>query len=271
MIKAMAISKLYTFNIVYRYLLTAWVVFIPGIAIASPADGKAMEGTELYRKQKFNQASQKFLEAHNGKPGDPKISYNLGNSLYKQGSFEKALQSYSKSAEQKSDSSIKQKVAYNVGNVLFRMNKLDESVAAYKKALELDPSDMEAKFNLEFVREQIEKKKQEQQKQDKSKKGKENQRSADKKSQNNNDRQNQTDTEGKENDPSNKEKPEHKHNREQNKSQDGPSRLAEASPENMTKEEAEHRLSVLTEDLKKFQRKQALDMKSIFTYQGNDW
>ena len=48
-----------------------------------------------------------------------------------------------------------------------------------------------------------------------------------------------------------------------------------ASPEtlhkNMSKEEAENKLSALTEDLKKFQRKQALDMKSIFTYQGNDW
>jgi hypothetical protein len=39
----------------------------------------------------------------------------------------------------------------------------------------------------------------------------------------------------------------------------------------MTKEEAEQRLSVLTEDLKQFQRKQALEMKSLFTYQGNDW
>ena len=39
----------------------------------------------------------------------------------------------------------------------------------------------------------------------------------------------------------------------------------------MTEEEAEQKLSTLTEDLKKFQRKQALDMKSLFTYQGNDW
>jgi hypothetical protein len=39
----------------------------------------------------------------------------------------------------------------------------------------------------------------------------------------------------------------------------------------MTEEEVEQRLSALTEDLKKFQRQQALDMKSLFTYQGNDW
>ena len=121
-----------------------------------------MEGMALYQKQKFNQASKKFFEARQGKPNDPKISYNLGNSRYKQGDYEKALQSYSRSVEQNSNSSTNQKANYNMGNALFRMNKLEESIVAYKKALELDPSDMDAKFNLEFVREQIKKKKQNQ-------------------------------------------------------------------------------------------------------------
>ena len=268
MIGVMSLSKFHTFKLVYKYFLTAWIIFIPGIAMASSADGNAMKGMELYRKQEFNRASQKFLEARNGKPGDPKISYNLGNSRYKQGEFEKALQDYSSSVEQESDSPVKQKAAYNIGNALFRMDRLDESVSAYKKALELDPNDMDAKFNLEFVREQIEKKKQ---KQDKSKEGKGDQKPADKKQQNKNDQQKQTKNKGKENNPSNNEKKELKDNREQNESQKNPSQTVEASPEKMSKEEAERRLSTLTEDLKKFQRKQALDMKSIFTYQGNDW
>ena len=46
-----------------------------------------------------------------------------------------------------------------MGNTLYRMNKLDESVLAYKKALELDSTDMNSKYNLEFVREQIKKSK----------------------------------------------------------------------------------------------------------------
>jgi len=39
----------------------------------------------------------------------------------------------------------------------------------------------------------------------------------------------------------------------------------------MTREEAEQKLSSLIENLKSFQRKQALEMKSLFTYQGKDW
>ena len=151
-------SKFIFLGLFYSHLLTIWIFFTPSITSASTADGKAMEGMALYQKQKFNQASKKFLEARQGKPNDPKISYNLGNSRYKQGDYAKALQSYSRSVEQNSNSSTNQKANYNMGNALFKMNKLEESIVAYKKALELDPSDMDAKFNLEFVREQIKKK-----------------------------------------------------------------------------------------------------------------
>ena len=130
----------------YNYLLGAWIVFTPATIFASAADGKAVEGVKLYQSKKFDQASKKFIQAHQGKPDDPKISYNLGNSRYKQGEYEKALQSYTKSLEQKSSTAINQKTYYNMGNVLFRMNKHEESISAYKKALELDPADMDAKF-----------------------------------------------------------------------------------------------------------------------------
>ena len=158
----MTLLNVYIKYIVYEFLFAVCILFIPGICLASSADGKAVEGVELYREKAFDQASKKFLEARQGKPNDPKISYNLGNSRYKQGKFDQALQDYSSSLDQKSDSTLKQKSAYNMGNTLFRMGKLDESVAAYKKALELDPNDMDAKFNLEFVREQINKKNKEQ-------------------------------------------------------------------------------------------------------------
>ena len=229
----------------YSHLLTIWIFFTPSITSASTADGKAMEGMALYQKQKFNQASKKFLEARQGKPNDPKISYNLGNSRYKQGDYEKALHSYSRSVEQNLNSSTNQKANYNMGNALFRMNKLEESIVAYKKALELDPSDMDAKFNLEFVREQIKKKKQNQ---DEPKKNK-----------------------NKENTPSEKKKPNPRNHQKQNESKSNLPQETEIALEKMTKEEAEQKLSALTENLKEFQKKQALEMKSLFTYQGNDW
>ena len=69
----------------------------------------------------------------------------------------------------------------------------------------------------------------------------------------------------------NEKKPPFQDKQEINNSQSNPSIKPETFEENMTKEEANRKLSSLTEDLKKFQRRQALEMKSIFNYQGNDW
>ena len=121
-------------------LFPIWQVSSPQIAIALSANGKGLEGVKFYQKKEFNKASQKFSDALNDKPTDSKLTYNLGNSLYKEGQFEKALQNYSKLVEKETNNLIKQKSTYNMGNTLYRMNKLDESVLAYKKALELNPN-----------------------------------------------------------------------------------------------------------------------------------
>ncbi len=256
------------FNIFNKYLIVIWIVFSPGTALSLGVDGKAIEGVELYQKQMFDQASKRFLEAQQEKPNDPKISYNLGNSRYKQGNYEQALQNYSRSVEQKPSSSVNQRTKYNMGNTLFRMNKLEEAIEAYKKSLELDPEDMDSKYNLEFVREQIKKKKQEQ---SKSEGNKEDSKSDSKKNKTANNKDEKSKQEGKKDTSSNKESPSPKNNPNQKNLPNSPSKKTKTASGKMTKEEAEQRLSLLTEDLKQFQRKQALDMKSLFTYQGNDW
>ena len=260
--------RFFFFNIFNKSLIAIWIVFSPGTALSLGVDGKAIEGVELYQKHMFDQASKRFLEAQQEKPNDPKISYNLGNSRYKQGSYEQALQSYSRSVEQKPSSSVNQRTQYNIGNTLFRMNKLEESIEAYKKALELDPDDMDSKFNLEFVREQIKKKKQEQ---NKSEGNKENSKSDSKKNKTAKNKDEKSKQEKKKDSSSNKKSPRLKNNPNQNDPKNSPSKKIKTASEKMTREEAEQRLSLLTEDLKQFQRKQALEMKSLFTYQGNDW
>ena len=207
--------RFHFFNIFNKYLIAIWIIFSPGTALSLGVDGKAIEGVELYQKHMFDQASKRFLEAQQEKPNDPKISYNLGNSRYKQGSYEQALESYSRSIEQKPSSSVNQRTKYNIGNTLFRMNKLEESIEAYKKALELDPDDMDSKYNLEFVREQIKKKKQEQ---NKSEENKENSKSDSKKNKTAKNKDKKSKKEEK------KESPSPKNNPNQNDPQNSPSK-----------------------------------------------
>ena len=108
-----SISNFYYLSLFNSCVIAICIIFVPKISSASTADKKAVEGMTLYQNQKFNQASEKFYEAHQGKPNDPKISYNLGNSLYKKGDFKEALQSYSRSAEKKSNLSMNQKLNYS--------------------------------------------------------------------------------------------------------------------------------------------------------------
>ena len=262
----MKLSYLINLKLILIYLLPICQVISPQISVALSANGKGLEGMKLYQNKNFNKASQKFSDALNDKPTDSKLTYNLGNSLYKEGQFEKALQNYSKLVEKETNNLIKQKSTYNMGNTLYRMNKLDESVLAYKKALELDSTDMNAKYNLEFVREQIKNKKKNEEKKDNPEESKDN-KNSDKK---NNSSQDVKET-NKEKNPAHQKEANTKKNQEQKDNQNNPSRTKETPLKEMTKEEAEHRLSSLSEDIKKFQQKQALDMKSLFNYQGNDW
>jgi tetratricopeptide (TPR) repeat protein len=262
-----SISNLYYYLSLFNSCVIAiCIIFVPKISSASTADKKAVEGMTLYQNQKFNQASKKFYEAQLGKPNDPKISYNLGNSRYKQGNYEKALQNYSRSMEQDSNLAINQKALYNMGNTFFRMNKFEESINAYKKVLELDPSDMDAKFNLEFAREQVKKK----QNQTEKKSSKENQKKASRKNKNSKKNEEQPGKKDKQSFPPDKKENGPESNQNKNNQNIRPSEKNLAS-QSMTREEAEQKLSSLTENLKSFQRKQALEMKSLFTYQGKDW
>ncbi len=129
------------------------VLFSPTKAHADTQDVQA--GIAQYQQQQYNEAAQSFENAHKKQPGNPNLAYNLANSKYKSGKFEEAIGSYSKSM---TDNNLKHQSLYNTGNALYRMGKLEEAASAYKKALELNPDDMDTKFNLEFTREQINKK-----------------------------------------------------------------------------------------------------------------
>ncbi|MBI5428506.1 MAG: tetratricopeptide repeat protein, partial [Nitrospinae bacterium] len=132
--------------------------FIPGMALGESPDAKIREAVSSYNRQEYENAAKLFQDAQADRPGDPRLAYNLGNSAYKLGKFDEAVHAYSKTTA--ADSTLKQKSLYNAGNALFRLGKLEEAVSAYKEALKLDPNDMDSKFNLEFAREQLNKRQQ---------------------------------------------------------------------------------------------------------------
>lgn len=128
------------------------------------------KGNLQYSQNKFDDAMKSYHDAELSKPQSQALRHNIGNVFYKQKNYEKAAEAYEKVING-GDRQIAGKGHYNLGNVYFRQDKLEEAINEYKQAVEIDPEDVEAKYNLEFARvklkEKISKQQKEQQEQEK--------------------------------------------------------------------------------------------------------
>lgn len=172
------------------------------------------KGIKEYKKGNSTASIEHFQKVMNRNPNDPLISYNLGDAHYQQENYEEAEKFFKRATGAKSNN-LKQKSFFNLGNTYLKNKKLDEALEAYKKAIDLDPSDMTAKYNYEFAKKV--KEQQQQQNQDQQDNQQKNQKKEDqeqKKEQNQDNQDNREDQ--KEEQQENKEK-QQKNKQDENK------------------------------------------------------
>ncbi|MBT6435427.1 MAG: tetratricopeptide repeat protein [Deltaproteobacteria bacterium] len=102
----------------------------------------------------YDQALQGFVDLQIEKPNDTDLMLSIGAAHYQMNNLEDATQSF-QSAAANGTKAVQAEAHYNLGNTYFKEGKLEESVKAYQRALELNPSDEDAKFNIEYVRDEI--------------------------------------------------------------------------------------------------------------------
>ncbi|MGH7525978.1 MAG: VWA domain-containing protein, partial [Gemmatimonadales bacterium] len=122
--------------------------------------GDARTGERLYQSGSYAEAHQAF---HRGFTRDstPALVYNAGNALYRMRRYEDAVKRYR--ATGAGAERLRQRSAYNLGNALVRAAEeaperaepLRQAIAAYEEALRLDPTDADAKWNLELALERL--------------------------------------------------------------------------------------------------------------------
>ena len=144
-------------RLIQNYLLFLFLISLPGggkCLYAQSARKKVAEGNKLYMEEKYDEASNKYQDALLEDPTSTQIRFNMGNALFKKKKYDKALEAYGNVLNDK-DPLFQSKANYNIGNTLYKQGELAKSIEAYEAALRLNPDDIDAKYNLDFVRNQL--------------------------------------------------------------------------------------------------------------------
>ena len=132
---------------------------ILGIAIGSAAIwgiacGDAALSNEtangLFAMGDYSGALAEYRDLQLNLPDSPQLGVNTANTLHKLAEYQRALPEYGKAIDGK-DLALRAIAQYDRGNTLFRMGRYEDARDAYREALRIDPTDRDAKFNLEIV------------------------------------------------------------------------------------------------------------------------
>jgi len=125
-------------------------------------DSEVKEGNRHYHEGKYDRARASYTRAKDHAKEESeenfRLHYNLGNTFYKEGNYQKAQKEFQQ-ALRCSDDDMREKAHYNLGNTYFKQGRktgevklLEKAVEQYRKTLEINPENKKAKHNIEVVR-----------------------------------------------------------------------------------------------------------------------
>ncbi len=137
-------------------------------ALASPA-----RAYRDYKEGHFKDARNEYERLLEKNPTDPKLNYNAGAAAYRAGQFDAAVKDF-ENATKAQDLKLQQAAYYNLGNANYKfgagesepdkkMAVWQQAIQNFESALKLNPNDPDAAFNREWVKQELEKLKKEQQ------------------------------------------------------------------------------------------------------------
>ena len=131
-------------------LLLLALILVPQFCLSESVASKNKRGNRLFEQGRYEDAEKAYLSAQVDGPGKPEILYNLGNSFVKQKKYREGIQALGQSIGS-GNREIKERGWYNKGNALFTEGYYRDSANAFIQALKLNPSDRDAKHNLELA------------------------------------------------------------------------------------------------------------------------
>ncbi|MEA1885921.1 MAG: tetratricopeptide repeat protein [Bacteroidota bacterium] len=219
----------------YTIIFIFALAFFTSLPLEAQKERKyTRQGNRDYAEKKYEESEILYRRAIDVDPSFNKALFNLGDVLYKQEKYEEAIDNFEQLSEKEFDKENLSASYYNLGNSLLKSGKIEESIEAYKNALRNDPDNMEAKYNLAYAQDLLEKQQQQQQQQQNK-----NQQDQDKDQQND---------QKQDSDQDNQEQEEQQQQEQENQQQ-------QQQQQQMSREDAERLLQALAENEKEVQEK----------------
>jgi Ca-activated chloride channel family protein len=111
------------------------------------------KGNADYALRKYNEARQHYEAALRNDVNKlyPQAYFNLGNTYFQLVNFSEAEKEYQSFIASTSDKTLQSAAYYNIGNCYLSQKNYVESVAAFRKALQLNPKNEDARYNLSYA------------------------------------------------------------------------------------------------------------------------
>lgn len=134
-----------------KALLLFLLCLLPTLAQADLKE-HVRRGNELLKKKDFTGARGEFESALIDAPEAAFLPYNIATTYYLEGNFEEAKKKYKQAMTMTSDPHLQAKAAYNLGHLTFSMGDREGAIERFKECLRLVPDDVDAKYNIEYIR-----------------------------------------------------------------------------------------------------------------------
>ena len=219
------------------------------------------KGLNHYQNQEYEAAQEYYESVLSERGTQAQAHFGRGSSAFQQGDLETAKYSFEQSLKADNEQ-LKSKAMYNLGNTFYQNQKTKEALAFYRKALELDPTDKEAKYNYEFLKYQ-KKPPEDQQEQDQNNKEQDQEQEKDQDQEQENEHENEQDQKNKKQEDENQEQEDKEEQKENDEQQQQPQKQ-EVSEEEKSQDlkQAESILDALKQDEKIMQKRQIARSKS---------
>jgi Ca-activated chloride channel family protein len=143
---------------------------LPAVAAASPSSA-----LREYNSGKYEESFKDYGKLLERKQDDPRLKFNTGAAAYQSKQLDDAAKLFTDSLGSP-DLNLQQRAYYNLGNTMYRLGQnlsdpkkkqesWENAVKGFESALKLNQQDADAKYNLDFVNQQLEELKKEQQQQ----------------------------------------------------------------------------------------------------------